>query len=74
MGVYEKFSAVNDMECRTYPMSEERNMQCWLFQIGNGTVDYFQTPFNVSFVEQSSNNNNMFLRENIEMDKDSCMK
>ena len=74
MGVYEKFSEVNSMECRTCPPAEERNMKCGWFKIVNGAVQCFQTPFNVALIVEQLSNYTIFLRENIEMDKDSCIK
>ena len=74
MGVHEKFSDDNSMECRTSSTSEVRNMKYGWFQIANVTVHYFQTPFNVALIVEQLSNNNVLLRENIEMDKDGFVK
>ena len=73
MGVYEKFSDDNSIECRTSSTIEVRNIKCGWFQIVNGAVHCYQSPFNVSLIVEQLSNYNVLLRENIEMDKD-CVK
>ena len=70
IGMCEKFRDNKSMESRTPSLSEERNMKYRWFQIVNGIVHYFQSPFNVVLIVEQLYNHNMSLRENIEMDKD----
>ena len=74
MGMYEKLSVNNSTEGRTPSSSEERNMKHRWFQIVNGTVHCYQSPFNVALIVEQLSNYNMLLRECVDMDKDCGVK
>ena len=73
MGMYDQFSDANSME-NMLSTSKARNMKHGWCQMVNGTVHYFQMPFNLAIIVEQLSNYDMLLREQIELENIGIVK